>query len=180
MKLNIDTAVIKRNLDLIIAGILSVGLLGYGYIQYGSTKEARDSSATALESNTSSYNRVKSTSVPESFGLTNVTSISTDRSHGNQELANKAQEAFKTHLNKVYEKFPELEIPDGIEINPQTGAILSVTLMNGGNSYSVSDIDTLTATVTDRLGKGKGAKLKPELRSVGGDTPAFLEILPIS
>ena len=60
------------------------------------------------------------------------------------------------HLNDVYKKFPELEIPDGIEIDPKTGAILSVTLLNGGNSYSVSDIDTLKATVTDRLGKGKG------------------------
>ena len=171
MKMNIDTAVIKRNLDLIIAGIVTVALVGYGYMQYGATKTIRDESASKLESNTRNYKNVKSTSVPESFGLTNVTSISTDRAHGNQEIANKAEVAINAHLNNVYKKFAELEIPDGIEVDPKTGAILSVTLMNGGNSYTASDIGTLTATVTDRLNKGKGAILKPELRSVGGDTP---------
>ena len=171
MKMNIDTAVIKRNLDLIIAGIIALFLVGYGYMQFGATKSLRDESATKLENNTRNYKNVKSTSVPESFGLTNINNISTDRSHGNQEIADKAQVAINSHLNNVYKKFKELEIPDGIEIDPKTGAILSVTLMNGGNSYSVSDIDTLTATATDRQGKGKGAILKPELRSVGGDTP---------
>ena len=169
--MNIDTAVIKRNLDLIIAGIVTVGLVGYGYMQYGATKTLRDDSASKLETNTRNYKNVKSTSVPESFGLTNVNSISTDRSHGNQDIADKAEVAINAHLNNVYKKFAELEIPDGIEIDPKTGAILSVTLMNGGNSYTASDIDTLTATATDRLGKGKGAILKPELRSVGGETP---------
>ena len=145
MKMNIDPALIKRNVDLIIAGVVSIGLIGYGYMQYGATKTLRDGSASQLETNTRNYKNVKSTSMPESFGLTNVTSISTDRAHGNQELAEKAEVAINAHLNKVYKKFAELEIPDGIEIDPKTGAILSVTLMNGGNSYSVSDIDTLTA-----------------------------------
>ena len=77
MKMNIDTAVIKRNLDLIIAGIIALALVGYGYMQFGATKSLRDESATKLENNTRNYKNVKSTSVPESFGLTNINNIST-------------------------------------------------------------------------------------------------------
>ena len=128
--MKIDTAVIKRNLDLIIAGIVTVGLVGYGYMQYGATKTLRDDSASKLETNTRNYKNVKSTSVPESFGLTNVNSISTDRSHGNQDIADKAEVAINAHLNNVYKKFAELEIPDGIEIDPKTGAILSLSLIH--------------------------------------------------
>ena len=45
-KINIDSAAIKRNLDLIIVGVLSLGLIGYGYMQFGATKEKRDLAAS--------------------------------------------------------------------------------------------------------------------------------------
>ena len=170
-KINIDPAALKRNLDLIIAGVVSLGLIGYGYMQYSATSGEREKETTNLESKTRGYNNVKEVAVPENFGFTNAPPISTERSHGNQALAEKAHAAFTNHLNKVYAKFAPLEIPDGVVVDPSTGAILSVTLMTGGDSYTSADIDTLEAKVYDLLEKGKGAVLKPQLRSLGGDTP---------
>ena len=170
-KINIDPAALKRNLDLIIAGVVSLGLIGYGYMEYSATSGERETKTTNLESKTRDYNNVKEVAVPENFGFTNAPPISTERSHGNQALAEKAHAAFTNHLNKVYEKFAPLEIPDGVVVDPSTGAILSVTLMTGGDSYTSADIDTLEAKVYDLLEKGKGAVLKPQLRSLGGDTP---------
>ena len=167
-KINIDSAAIKRNLDLIIAGVISLGLIGYGYMQFGATKDKRDASFSDLTTRTTDYNNSKSVDVPEKFGFTNAT-VSTDLTHGNHELADQSMVLVTNHLNKVHERFEPLEIPDGIEVDPETGAILSVTLMNGGSKYAGSDV--LNVQVADRLGKGKGAKLQAELRSVGGDTP---------
>lgn len=167
-KINIDPAAIKRNLDLIIVGVISLGLIGYGYMQFGVTKDARDKSLGDLTNNTTAYNKAKSVKVPEGFGFTNAT-VSTDLAHGNHELADQAMGVVTNHLNKVYDRFKPLEIPDGIEVDPETGAILSVTLLNGGSKYTGSDV--LKVQVADKLGKGKGAVLQAELRSVGGDTP---------
>ena len=170
-KISIDPAALKRNLDLIIAGVVALGLVAYGYMDYGATKVAREESNNELQRETQNYNGVKEVSVPENFGLTNTLSISTDRSHGNQALAEKAHLAITNHLAKVYSKFAPLDIPDGVVVDSSTGAILSVTLMTGGDSYTSADIDTLEAKVYDLLEKGKGAVLKPQLRSLGGDTP---------
>ena len=170
-KISIDPAALKRNLDLIIAGVVALGLVAYGYMDYGATKVAREESNNELQRETQNYNGVKEVSVPENFGLTNSPSISTDRSHGNQALAEKAHLAITNHLAKVYSKFAPLDIPDGVVVDSSTGAILSVTLMTGGDSYTSADIDTLEAKVYDLLEKGKGAVLKPQLRSLGGDTP---------
>ena len=170
-KINIDPAALKRNLDLIIAGFVTIGLVAYGYMEYDESKVAREKSNEDLQRETQTYNGVKEVSVPENFGLTNTTSISTDRSHGNQALAEKAQLSINNHLSKVYSKFAPLDIPDGVVVDPSTGAILSVALMTGGDSYTSADIDTLEAKVYDLLEKGKGAVLKPQLRSLGGDTP---------
>ena len=167
-KINIDPAAIKRNLDLIIVGVISLGLIGYGYMQFGATKEKRDGSYSKLTKKTSDYNSAKSVDVPDGFGFTNAT-VSTDLAHGNHELADQAMGVVTNHLNKVQASFKPLEIPDGIQVNPETGAILSVTLLNGGSKYSGSDV--LKVQVADKLGKGKGAVLQAELRSVGGDTP---------
>ena len=170
-KISINPAALKRNLDLIIAGVVALGLVAYGYMEYGATKVAREENNEKLEQETRNYNGVKEVSVPENFGLTNAPSISTDRSHGNQALAENAHLAITNHLSKVYSKFAPLDIPDGVAVDPISGAILSVTLMTGGSSYSAADLDSLKATAYDRLGKGKGAVLKPQLRSLGGDTP---------
>ena len=170
-KISIDPAALKRNLDLIIAGVVAIGLVAYGYMEYDESKVAREKSNEDLQRETQTYNGVKEVSVPENFGLTNSTSISTDRSHGNQALAEKAHLAINNHLSKVYSNFAPLDIPDGVVVDPSTGAILSVTLMTGGDSYTSADIDTLEAKVYDLLEKGKGAVLKPQLRSLGGDTP---------
>ena len=170
-KISIDPAALKRNLDLIIAGFVAIVLVAYGYMEYGESKVAREKSNEDLQRETQTYNGVKEVSVPENFGLTNSTSISTDRSHGNQALAEKAHLAVNNHLSKVYSKFAPLDIPDGVVVDPSTGAILSVALMTGGDSYTSADIDTLEAKVYDLLEKGKGAVLKPQLRSLGGDTP---------
>lgn len=170
-KISIDPAALKRNLDLIIAGVVAIGLVAYGYMEYDESKVAREKSNEDLQRETQTYNGVKEVSVPENFGLTNSTSISTDRSHGNQALAEKAHLAINNHLSKVYSKFAPLDIPDGVVVDPSTGAILSVALMTGGDSYTSADIDTLEAKVYDLLEKGKGAVLKPQLRSLGGDTP---------
>ena len=170
-KITIDPAALKRNLDLIIAGFVTIFLVAYGYMEYDESKVAREKSNEDLQRETQTYNGVKEVSVPENFGLTNSTSISTDRSHGNQALAEKAHLAITNHLSKVYSKFAPLDIPDGVVVDPSTGAILSVTLMTGGDSYTSADIDTLEAKVYDLLEKGKGAVLKPQLRSLGGDTP---------
>ncbi len=170
-KINIDPAALKRNLDLIIAGFVTIGLVAYGYMEYDESKVAREKSNEDLQRETQTYNGVKEVSVPENFGLTNTTSISTDRSHGNQALAEKAQLSINNHLSKVYSKFAPLDIPDGVVVDPSSGAILSVALMTGGDSYTSADIDTLEAKVYDLLEKGKGAVLKPQLRSLGGDTP---------
>ena len=170
-KITINPAALKRNLDLIIAGVVALGLVAYGYMEYGATKVAREENNEKLEQETRNYNRVKEVSVPENFGLTNTPSISTDRSHGNQALVENAHLAITNHLSKVYSKFAPLDIPDGVAVDPISGAILSVTLMTGGSSYTAADLDSLKATAYDRLGKGKGAVLKPQLRSLGGDTP---------
>ena len=170
-KISIDPAALKRNLDLIIAGFVAIVLVAYGYMEYDESKVAREKSNEDLQRETQTYNGVKEVSVPENFGLTNSTSISTDRSHGNQALAEKAHLAITNHLSKVYSKFAPLDIPDGVVVDPTTGAILSVALMTGGDSYTSADIDTLEAKVYDLLEKGKGAVLKPQLRSLGGDTP---------
>ena len=170
-KISIDPAALKRNLDLIIAGVVAIGLVAYGYMEYDESKVAREKSNEDLQRETQTYNGVKEVSVPENFGLTNSTSISTDRSHGNQALAEKAHLAINNHLSKVYSNFAPLDIPDGVVVDPSTGAILSVALMTGGDSYTSADIDTLEAKVYDLLEKGKGAVLKPQLRSLGGDTP---------
>ena len=170
-KISIDPAALKRNLDLIIAGFVAIGLVAYGYMEYDESKVAREKSNEDLQRETQNYNGVKEVSVPENFGLTNTTSISTDRSHGNQALAEKAHLSINNHLSKVYSKFAPLDIPDGVVVDPSTGAILSVALMTGGDSYTSADIDTLEAKVYDLLEKGKGAVLKPQLRSLGGDTP---------
>jgi len=170
-KISINPAALKRNLDLIIAGVVALGLVAYGYMEYGATKVAREENNEKLEQETRNYNGVKEVSVPENFGLTNTPSISTDRSHGNQALVENAHLAITNHLSKVYSKFAPLDIPDGVAVDPISGAILSVTLMTGGSSYTAADLDSLKATAYDRLGKGKGAVLKPQLRSVGGDTP---------
>ena len=170
-KISIDPAALKRNLDLIIAGVVALILVAYGYMEYGATKVAREENNEKLEQETRNYNGVKEVSVPENFGLTNTPSISTDRSHGNQALVENAHIAITNHLSKVYSKFAPLDIPDGVAVDPISGAILSVTLMTGGSSYTAADLDSLKATAYDRLGKGKGAVLKPQLRSLGGDTP---------
>ena len=170
-KISINPAALKRNLDLIIAGVVALGLVAYGYMEYGATKVAREENNEKLEQETRNYNGVKEVSVPENFGLTNSPSISTDRSHGNQALVENAHLAITNHLSKVYSKFAPLDIPDGVAVDPISGAILSVTLMTGGSSYTAADLDSLKATAYDRLGKGKGAVLKPQLRSLGGDTP---------
>ena len=170
-KISIDPAALKRNLDLIIAGVVAIGLVAYGYMEYDESKVAREKSNEDLQRETQTYNGVKEVSVPENFGLTNSPSISTDRSHGNQALAEKAHLAINNHLSKVYSNFAPLDIPDGVVVDPSTGAILSVALMTGGDSYTSADIDTLEAKVYDLLEKGKGAVLKPQLRSLGGDTP---------
>ena len=170
-KISINPAALKRNLDLIIAGVVALGLVAYGYMEYGATKVAREENNEKLEQETRNYNGVKEVSVPENFGLTNSPSISTDRSHGNQALVENAHLAITNHLSKVYSKFAPLDIPDGVVVDPSTGAILSVALMTGGDSYTSADIDTLEAKVYDLLEKGKGAVLKPQLRSLGGDTP---------
>ena len=86
-KINIDPAALKRNLDLIIAGVVSLGLIGYGYMEYSATSGERENSTTNLESKTRDYNNVKEVAVPENFGFTNAPPISTERSHGNQALA---------------------------------------------------------------------------------------------
>ena len=170
-KISINPAALKRNLDLIIAGVVALGLVAYGYMEYGATKVAREENNEKLQQETRNYNGVKEVSVPENFGLTNTPSISTDRSHGNQALVENAHLAITNHLSKVYSKFAPLDIPDGVAVDPISGAILSVTLMTGGSSYTAADLDSLKATAYDRLGKGKGAVLKPQLRSLGGDTP---------
>ena len=170
-KISIDPAALKRNLDLIIAGFVAIVLVAFGYMEYDESKVAREKSNEDLQRETQTYNGVKEVSVPENVGLTNSTSISTDRSHGNQALAEKAHLAIDNHLSKVYSKFAPLDIPDGVVVDPSTGAILSVALMTGGDSYTSADIDTLEAKVYDLLEKGKGAVLKPQLRSLGGDTP---------
>ena len=170
-KISIDPAALKRNLDLIIAGFVAIVLVAYGYMEYDESKVAREKSNEDLQRETQTYNGVKEVSVPENLGLTNSTSISTDRSHGNQALAEKAHLAINNHLSKVYSNFAPLDIPDGVVVDPSTGAILSVALMTGGDSYTSADIDTLEAKVYDLLEKGKGAVLKPQLRSLGGDTP---------
>ena len=170
-KITINPAALKRNLDLIIAGVVALILVAYGYMEYGATKVAREENNEKLEQETRNYNGVKEVSVPENFGLTNTPSISTDRSHGNQALVENAHLAITNHLSKVYSKFAPLDIPDGVAVDPISGAILSVTLMTGGSSYTAADLDSLKATAYDRLGKGKGAALKPQLRSLGGDTP---------
>ena len=101
-KISINPAALKRNLDLIIAGVVALGLVAYGYMEYGATKVAREANNEKLQQETRNYNGVKEVSVPENFGLTNAPSISTDRSHGNQALVENAHLAITNHLSKVY------------------------------------------------------------------------------
>ena len=166
--INIDPAALKRNIDLIIAGVVALGLIGYGYMEYSATQGEREEKATALETATKTYNGLKEHRVGENFGL-DKTKVSTDAAHGNQARADEAKAAFDAHLAKVHAKFTPLDIPDGIEVDPETGAIRSVTLLTGGTSYS--DTDELTVTAYDRRsnGKGKGAKLKAQLRGMSGE-----------
>ena len=41
-KISIDPAALKRNLDLIIAGVVAIGLVAYGYMEYDESKVARE------------------------------------------------------------------------------------------------------------------------------------------
>jgi len=166
--INIDPAALKRNIDLIIAGVVALGLMGYGYMEYSATQTERDEKASALDNATKDYNDLKEHRVDENFGLES-TKVSTDAAHGNQARADEAEAAFDAHLAKVHTKFTPLDIPDGIEVDPETGAIRSVTLLTGGTSYS--ETDELTVTAYDRRpdGKGKGSKLRAQLRGMSGE-----------
>ena len=57
--INIDPAALKRNIDLIIAGVVALGLMGYGYMQYSDTQGERETTATNLEDATRKYNALK-------------------------------------------------------------------------------------------------------------------------
>ena len=169
-KININPEALKRNLDVIIVVVVAIGLIGYGWLQLGATQTTRTGSATILVDQTKDYNAKKKLLL-DGIGLTNSLSITTDESHGNYALAEKAEAAFAAHLDRVRSKFTPLEIPDGIELDEKTGAIKSVMLMQGGTDYVETDIDQLTVRVVSR--KGKGAKLKPNLRILGSDSSNY-------
>ena len=48
-KISINPAALKRNLDLIIAGVVALGLVAYGYLEYGATKVAREENNEKLQ-----------------------------------------------------------------------------------------------------------------------------------
>ena len=169
-KININPEALKRNLDVIIVVVVAIGLIGYGWLQLGATQTTRTGSATILVDQTKDYNAKKKLLL-DGIGLTNSLSITTDESHGNYALAEKAEAAFAAHLDRVRSKFTPLEIPDGIELDEKTGAIKSVMLMQGGTGYVEPDIDQLTVRVVSR--NGKGAKLKPNLRILGSDSSNY-------
>jgi hypothetical protein len=167
-KININPDMVKGNLVLIIVVVATLGLLGYGWLQRGATKETRDKSAGDLKKNTETYNDKKNYSLPEALGLTNSTGgslkITTDESHGNLALVKKAGTNFVSHLNRVRAKFAPLVIPDGLVLDEKTGAIISVTLMQRGTKYSATP-----PSVTVKSVNGKGAELVASTRSMGGD-----------
>ncbi len=169
-KININPEALKRNLDVIIVVVVAIGLIGYGWLQLGATQTERNDSKTSLETKTKDYNAKKNLRL-DGIGLTNSLSITTDESHGNYALAEKAEAAFAAHLDRVRSKFTPLEIPDGIELDEKTGAIKSVMLMQGGTGYVEPDIDQLTVRVVSR--NGKGAKLKPNLRKLESDSSNY-------
>ena len=93
-KININPDTVKGNLVLIIVVVATLGLLGYGWLQLGTTSETRATSAGALETNTKTYNEKKNYELPEDLGLTNSTGgrleITTDETHENLALVKKA------------------------------------------------------------------------------------------
>ena len=131
-KININPDAIKRNLDLIIVTVAALGLLGFGWLQLGATETVRSESAEKLKGETASYNNNKNYALPDNLGLTNSPSITTDESHGNLDRVKRAGTNFVAHLDRVRKKFTPLNIPDGIVLDEKTGAVLSVTLMQGG------------------------------------------------
>ena len=165
-KININPDTIKRNLSLIIVVVVTLGLLGYGWLRLDATATIRVESAQELGSQTTTYNQKKNYSLPESLGLTNSPSITTDRDHENLRRVKEAETRFVTHLSRVRSKFAPLVIPDGLELDAKTGAIKSVTLMQGGTKYNITPPPVIVKSV-----KGKDAKLVASTRSKGGDTP---------
>ena len=165
-KININLDVIKGNLGLIIVTVAALGLIGFGWLQLAATKTTQEESAQKLIDETGRYNNKKNLSLPDSLGLTNSPSITTDEAHGNLALVKRAGTNFVTHLDRVREKFKPLDIPDGIVLDEKTGAIISVTLMQGGTKYNET-----APPVTVKSVKGKGAKLEASTRDLGGDTP---------
>ena len=165
-KININPDTVKGNIDLVIVVVATLGLLGYGWLQLDATGTTRADSSQKLESQTRTYNEKKNYSLPESLGLTNSPSITTDKSHGNLALVKEAGTNFVSHLNRVRAKFAPLVIPDGLVLDEKTGAIISVTLMQRGTKYSATAPPVVIKSVN-----GKGAKLKSHTRSMGGDTP---------
>jgi hypothetical protein len=167
-KIQINPDAIKGNLDLIIVTLATLGLLGYGWLQLGATQETRTTSAERLKNETTAYNNNKNYPIDESI-LTNSTGgtveITTDESHGNLALVKRAGTNFVSHLDRVRKKFAPLDIPDGIVLDEKTGAILSVTLMQGGSNMNYS----LAPPVTVNSRKGKGAELVASTRSFGGE-----------
>jgi len=167
-KININLDIIKGNLGLIIVTVVALGLIGLGWLQLAATKTTQEESAQKLEAETTRYNNKKNLPLPESLGLTNSPSITTDEAHGNLALVKKAGTNFVTHLDRVREKFKPLDIPDGIVLDEKTGAIISVTLMQGGTKYN----ETAPPVTVTSL-KGKGAKLEASTRDLGGETPGY-------
>ena len=165
-KININPDTVKGNIDLVIVVVATLGLLGYGWLQLGATGTTRADSSEKLESQTRTYNEKKNYSLPESLGLTNSPSITTDKSHGNLALVKEAGTNFVSHLNRVRAKFAPLVIPDGLVLDEKTGAIISVTLMQRGTKYSAT-----APSVTVMSVRGEGAELVASTRSMGGDTP---------
>ena len=165
-KININPDTVKGNIDLIIVVVATLGLLGYGSLQLDTTGTTRAASSEKLESQTRTYNEKKNYSLPESLGLTNSPSITTDKSHGNLALVKGAGTNFISHLNRVRTKFAPLVIPDGLELDEKTGAIKKVTLMQRGTKYSATAPPVVVKSVN-----GQGAKLVAWTRSMGGDTP---------
>ncbi len=167
-KININLDAIKGNLGLIIVTVAALGLIGFGWLQLAATKTTQEESAQKLIDETDRYNNKKNLSLPDSLGLTNSPSITTDEAHGNLALVKRAGTNFVTHLDRVREKFKPLDIPDGIVLDEKTGAIISVTLMQGGTKYNET-----APPVTVKSVKGKGAKLEASTRDLGGETPGY-------
>ncbi|SVD89868.1 uncharacterized protein METZ01_LOCUS442722, partial [marine metagenome] len=169
-KININPDVIKGNLVLIIVTVAALVLIGFGWLQYGATKSIREGSATTLQELTEDYNENKNYELHVDLDLTNSAGsplkITTDVGHRNLALVKRAGTNFVTHLDRVREKFKPLDIPDGIVLDEKTGAIISVTLMQGGTKYNET-----APPVTVKSVKGKGAKLEASTRDLGGDTP---------